>query len=156
MKTVGSRFTVCSLVLLASISGCSNKPPEADTAAAPAAATPAPVVAQAGNSSGSPAKTCSWAGFRWRREVTINPTMTVSNDGYCLITVQVLANTPILMEVETPPQHGHLTTSGEDTSRAALIYLPNSGYVGPDRFAVLTGRAGHEVNADFAVTVIGQ
>jgi hypothetical protein len=81
--------------------------------------------------------------------------MTVSNDGSCAMTAHVSANTPILMEVERQPQHGHLTTSGEDTSQAVLAYLPDSGYVGPDSFAVLTGRVGHEVNADFAVTVIG-
>jgi hypothetical protein len=57
-----------------------------------------------------------------------------------------------MMQVETPPQHGHVTTSGAYTSRAAVRYYPDKGYVGSDSFVVETGSARHAILADFAVT----
>jgi len=87
------------------------------------------------------------------REVRINPVMTLSNDGYCEAHIRLLSNTGIIMTVETPPQHGHLTTSGAYTSRAAVRYYPDKGYVGPDSFVVETGSARRAVLANFSVTV---
>jgi hypothetical protein len=145
------RLFACGSALLV-IAGCSSPPPPTSASVAPASATPVAASAGIVDDGSAEAKTCSTTGLHWLREVTINPKMTLSNDGYCEAHVHLLSNTGIMMQVETPPQHGHVTTSGAYTSRAAVRYYPDKGYVGSDSFVVETGSARHAILADFAVT----
>jgi hypothetical protein len=150
---VSHRLNGCCFALLTLVAACSSPTAQAPAAiAAPVAAT----VVSTGDTSDAPAKTCSWAGMRWRYyDVSINPTMTVSNDGYCEVHAHLSANTAVLMQVQKPPQHGQLAISAAYTSRASVRYSPNKGYVGTDSFVIETGSARHAVIANFTVTVTG-
>ncbi len=143
------------LGVLFALAGCSNSSSQPPVAAAPAAPAPAMASATPDAMGATRATHCHWAGVHWMREMRIAPTMTVTNDGYCAVPFSVTSNTPIILQVVTPPQHGTLTTSGSETSQAVLHYTPQTGYVGADGFTVLTGRSSHAVTAAFAVTVTG-
>jgi Bacterial Ig domain len=152
---VSSRLVVCGLALVFSVAGCSSPPSAPSVSAAPTASATTVTSAGPVGSDSALARTCSVSGFRWRREVTINPTMAVSNDGYCNADMHLVSNSGVIIQVETPPQHGHITISGNESSRAQLRYIPDKDYIGSDSFIVTTGNGKHSVTADFAVTVTG-
>jgi hypothetical protein len=142
------------------VSACSA--PSADPPSGPAAAAAAPVLAPSAAAyitsatpGSSAAKTCSINGLRWGKRVTqINPTMVVSNDGFCGTTIHVdsVQFSP-LMQVYAKPNHGRIDTFGADSARPGFRYYPDQGYVGTDTFVMVTGTYRHEIIADFSVTV---
>jgi hypothetical protein len=90
----------------------------------------------------------------WRKwDSQINPTMTVSNDGFCGTYIHVSSNTGVVARLVSEAAHGRIETSGEGTSQGGFRYYPDQGYTGPDAFSLVTGNARHEVVANFSVTV---
>ena len=143
------------VVAVAAVSACSSPPPPSSSVAAATPQAPVvPVSSVSSVDSSGKAKTCSIEGLHWQYyDAQINPTMTVSNDGFCGTAIHLQSFTGAIMQLSSKPNHGTISTFGEDTSRAGFRYYPDKGYVGPDAFVMLTGSAHHEVVANFAVTV---
>ena len=85
-------------------------------------------------------------------QISISPTMTVSNDGWCQRSVSLTGSQGVMMEVTSPPKHGRVTTRGSNSMRAFFRYFPEPGYEGPDNFVLQTGQGG-QITANMAVTV---
>ena len=147
------------MLTIISVSACSAPAPTPTSVVAPTVAATAPALSSmvrtvSTATNPSPAKTCSINGMSWRKwDSQINPTMTVSNDGFCGTNVHVSANTPVLAHLVSEGAHGRIETFGEGTSQGGFRYYPDQGYAGPDAFALVTGNARHEVVANFSVTV---
>jgi hypothetical protein len=140
---------------VAAVSACSAPGGAPPPTAAVAVPTPSAVASAGPALSGSRAKTCSINGLSWgNRETQINPTMVVSNDGFCGTHVHVdnIKFNP-MMQVYAKPNHGRIDTFGADSARPGFRYYPEQGYVGPDSFVMVTGTGRHEILANFSVTV---
>ena len=154
MRKTGLGF----MLAIISVSACSAPAPTSPSAAAPT--TAASPVASAVQNSDPPAsglagkaRICEISGLRWGRELQINPTMTVSNDGFCGTNVHHSKLRGMRMEVETQPSHGQINIAGDESAAPGFRYHPAAGFVGTDSFVLLTGVVGHEVYANFSVTV---
>lgn len=150
------RFAL-SLSVTALLAGCAQPggPAPGGSAQPGSTAAPSPATASAAPpASGRRATTCTVAGFAWQQRggAHVNPTMTVSNNGFCNAGIRLNASTSAGMTAVTQPQHGRLVTS-DPGMNPYLRYYPAPGYEGPDSFTVNTGSGG-QVTADFAVTVL--
>jgi hypothetical protein len=87
------------------------------------------------------------------RQSQIEPTRTISNDGFCGTHIHLSNQTAAIMQVERQPNHGQITTADNASSAPRFRYIPDPGYVGADRFVMLMGSVQHQVYADFDVTV---
>lgn len=151
MKPTVTLPAIAATLLLAACATPASPPGAQEVQSTPTRGVQAAAAVPAGN--GERARTCTVSGFRWVSSSTrINPTMTVSSDGYCSYSVATNNSAVIDMTAVTQPTHGRLTTSG-GAMRPYLRYTPTPGYEGPDSFSVTTGLGG-SVTAEMAVTVV--
>ena len=147
------RYIPCALILTFGIAGCANTQSGSTVANT---VPPAQSVASIDTGSGAMATTCSISGFHWTyRVTTINPVMQVSKDGSCGRHFSLSTNVGALIQIQSNPQHGQITTSGVESSRPGFLYTPQKGYVGPDAFTLSLGSVRHLVTANVTVTVTG-
>ena len=82
-----------------------------------------------------------------------SPAMTVSSDGYCTAGFRAGGGVASRMALRSPPAHGEVTILGSPGPYPKWRYQPTAGYVGSDRFEVLTGQT-MDVMLRIDVTVV--
>lgn len=142
---MGASKLVALLAVASAVSSCSQQtsaPTLTPTATAPPTATPTRNVSSFPGAPAPIASQCSWnlPGFGRRHGVYVpaQGTITMSNDGWCVVHINfVSGGQPYLAPttVESPPSHGTIKIVSSGVHVHAY-YRPTPGFVGSDNFVL--------------------